>query len=268
MVFIGHGITVAFFVFVAAASVALINQSVGTKTKQLKLVIIIYLLIVLLLCKSATSIVLATLFFGVIYTFSLALVKAITRIVCIFFLCYPLVAIFVPDYLYALGELIEKIDPERGQSFIFRLDHERQLLSHIGEKIVFGWGTWGRMRFDQSITDSSWLIMLGQFGLFGFFTFYGALISILFRCLKFASLSSSFHQSQKHVWMCFLLCLVLLDQLVNSSLTSSGLYLMLFGMVLAQTNFIVFQAHRRVFPHKQVTGKYRTMVTENRRANV
>lgn len=79
----------------------------------------------------------------------------------------------------------EKITPfveniageERAGSLQFRFDNELILSDRARERIIFGWGGWGRSRVyqqnwtgeivDVSTTDSFWIIIFGTNGLFG-----------------------------------------------------------------------------------------------------
>lgn len=63
---------------------------------------------------------------------------------------------------------------ERAQSLETRLLNEEQLGERARERLLFGWGGWGRNRVinretgrDQSITDSLWIITFGTTGLVG-----------------------------------------------------------------------------------------------------
>lgn len=65
------------------------------------------------------------------------------------------------------------VDRERGASFAFRLENENVLLDKALERAVLGWGGWGRSRVyddegnDVTTTDSLWIIVLGDRGVFG-----------------------------------------------------------------------------------------------------
>jgi hypothetical protein len=66
---------------------------------------------------------------------------------------------------------------ERAQSLEFRLDNEQSLSDRARERILFGWGGWGRNRVydlnwagelvDTSTTDSLWIIFFGVNGIVG-----------------------------------------------------------------------------------------------------
>jgi hypothetical protein len=71
----------------------------------------------------------------------------------------------------------EFISPERADSLAFRFQNEELLTLRAQEKMLFGWGGWGRSRVyeenwegdlvDISVTDSLWIIAFGVNGLVG-----------------------------------------------------------------------------------------------------
>jgi hypothetical protein len=78
----------------------------------------------------------------------------------------------------------EMVSQDRANSLAFRFDNEDQLLAKAAERPLFGWGSWSRNHVydretgdDISVTDGFWIIELGQFGLTGFLSFFGLLLS-------------------------------------------------------------------------------------------
>ena len=71
----------------------------------------------------------------------------------------------------------EIINPERAQSLEYRFDNEALLADHARDKLMFGWGGWGRNRVyeenwhgiieDIAVTDSLWILAFGINGLVG-----------------------------------------------------------------------------------------------------
>ena len=65
------------------------------------------------------------------------------------------------------------VGAERAGSLETRFFHETKLMERARERILFGWGGWGRSRIqddsgeDVSITDSAWVIQFGVTGLLG-----------------------------------------------------------------------------------------------------
>ncbi|MEL7034518.1 MAG: O-antigen ligase domain-containing protein [Cyanobacteria bacterium J06592_8] len=74
---------------------------------------------------------------------------------------------------------------DRAQSLAFRFDHEEGLVEKARERIIFGWGGWGRNRVfdynwagelvDVSVTDSLWVIAYGVNGVVGLAGVFGSI---------------------------------------------------------------------------------------------
>lgn len=75
-----------------------------------------------------------------------------------------------------------RLNPDRAQSLEFRFDNEKILSDKARQKMVFGWGGWGRSRvYDQwgkdiSITDSLWIIAFGTKGVVGLISLTASLL--------------------------------------------------------------------------------------------
>ena len=76
---------------------------------------------------------------------------------------------------------------DRVSSLEYRIFNENVLRDKAMEKPMFGWGGFGRSRVyndegeDVTTTDSAWIIVLGQNGLFGLISFFTALLLPLVR---------------------------------------------------------------------------------------
>ena len=187
IVFMPHGLWVAFFAATAALSALFFLREAPPSERLQKLAIALYLLVILWLCKSmgARLIVLAlaplVLFASVRAQLRVAAGMALVAIT------YPLLrgADLLPtravvDYLYTRW-------PERAQSLEFRFDNEDLLLAHAWEKPLVGWGGWGRNLIRDplsgeivTISDGMWVIVIGQFGWIGYLGTFGLLCLPLF----------------------------------------------------------------------------------------
>ncbi|MGB3536451.1 MAG: O-antigen ligase domain-containing protein [Microcoleaceae cyanobacterium] len=75
---------------------------------------------------------------------------------------------------------------ERAQSLQFRFDNEELLVEKAQERMIFGWGGWGRNRVydynhsgelvDITVTDSLWVIAYGSNGIVGLVGVFGSLL--------------------------------------------------------------------------------------------
>lgn len=78
-------------------------------------------------------------------------------------------------------------DEERAQSLEFRFMNEELLLERVRERLLVGWGEFGRAdvydEFDGrrvTVRDGAWIIQLGDRGLIGLLWFFGMLLLPLF----------------------------------------------------------------------------------------
>ncbi len=79
---------------------------------------------------------------------------------------------------------------ERAESLEFRFKNEKLLRAKAQEKPLLGWGGWGRNRaydynwrgelVDVSVTDSYWIIIFGQNGIYGLIVFTLSLLTPVF----------------------------------------------------------------------------------------
>jgi hypothetical protein len=183
MVFMPHGLWVAFFALMAAMAALIILREDEAKKRGRDLAIFLYLGFVLYICKSvgpmvyALAMVPTILFVG--RRGQLLLAAGVGLIV----MTYPLLrgAHLVPlDTIlnYALA-----ISPERYESLNFRITNEETLLARAALKPFFGWGGYGRnLILDPvdgrilTIPDGEWIITLGTYGWLGYICEFGLLI--------------------------------------------------------------------------------------------
>jgi len=225
VVFMGHGLLVAFFVaLVLLSSVAIWKAQEKIRNFSPK-VVSYYLLIVLVLCKS-----IAPLLYGVFAFFTLKNIsskvqhKIAVSLVCLAIL-YPLLSISNIFPHQKLVDIAALISPERAQSLEFRFDNENILLDHAKERFFFGWGGWGRNRVyddvtgkDLSVTDGGWIITLGKFGFFGFIAVFGLLGQAVFKSIKASHLLTNKREKTILSAHALLVGIIMINQLPNNSL--------------------------------------------------
>lgn len=79
------------------------------------------------------------------------------------------------------------INEQRAESLAYRIRNEDALLAKAQEKPLLGWGSWGRNRIydertgeDISVTDGSWVIIIGISGWSGYIARFGLLTLPIF----------------------------------------------------------------------------------------
>jgi hypothetical protein len=194
VVFLGHGLVVAFFIMTSAVASAALWR---TKTRIVPFApagITAYLSAVLVLCKTMGADI-----YGAILVPLVRLARPrsqilVASVLAAIAISYPMLRTTDVIPTGAMIEIAKSVSDDRANSLKVRLDQEKMLLEHDSERLFFGWGRWGRsLLYDQgrdvSITDGRWIITIGAYGLFGFLAEFGLLTLPVFRAasaLKFA----------------------------------------------------------------------------------
>ena len=227
VVFLGHGLVVA--IFVAMAMVAAIGLW-RNRTQVFGFNGIIYisiLLFVLILCKSLGAVVLVTIVGFTLYFIRYRTIISVLAIFGLIIFSYPLMRGTGLIPVNNIAEISADFSSDRGASFQTRVDNEEMLLEKAAQKPLFGWGTWGRDRIymadwsgkfdiDVSITDGTWIIILGTFGWAGYISTFGLLT---FPTARAFHRRKQFAQFPVYVALLAVLVVNLLDLLPNSSMS-------------------------------------------------
>lgn len=186
IVFLEHGLWVAFFAFMAAfATIALLRLE--PEKRQRNFLLSIYLLVVLVLCKSANAVTHIVLFAPIVLFLKPRTQARLAAIVAVTVLFYPALrgAGLIPTG--AIANFAASIDAERAGTLIYRLTNEDALLAHASQRPWFGWGGWDRNLVHDPITgafvgaiDGRWIVTLGISGWFGYVGEMGLLTLPLF----------------------------------------------------------------------------------------
>lgn len=181
MVFIKHGLRVGIFMSMAVlAALALYRMRDGNRPVRW-LWAGGWLFGVLFLSKTLGAFLITLLLAPMILFFGLRLRLAAAALLAATVLFYPMLrgAGVVP--VDRITAAVATISEARAGSLEFRLGNEEALLERASLKPVFGWGGWNRSRiFDEkgrydSVTDGTWIIIIGERGWVGYLTFFGLL---------------------------------------------------------------------------------------------
>ena len=198
VVFMGHGLLVAFFMCTTAVAAAAFWR---TNTPVMRIVrlpasgITAYLSIVLVLCKTASSTIYGAVLVPLVRFAGPRVQVSFAVLLVSVALLYPVLRLegLVPtsDAL----NMAASVNSQRERSLDARFVNEERLLEHTSERFLFGWGRFGRnFTYDArgnltSQPDGTWIIILSQFGLIGFLAEFGLLALPVFsaaRALRFA----------------------------------------------------------------------------------
>jgi hypothetical protein len=225
-VFLGHGLVVAMFTATTVLASATLWRANIRAIRVPPAGVTVYLGLMLVLCKSLASLIYGMVLAPVIVVGKPRSIFRVGLVIACLVIAYPVLRTggYVPTT--SVTEIAASINPERSESLKFRYDQEDRLLKRASERIVFGWGRYGRYRLfdedsgeDVTVTDGHWIITLGQFGIVGFFAEFGLLVLPVFR----AFFSYRFAATEKDKILLGGLTLILaisdLDLLPNDTLT-------------------------------------------------
>lgn len=189
-VFLGHGLLVATFCAMSlTAGIALWRQRKPTWGMQPAFPVV-YLCVLLVLCKTAGALILATIIGGAVAFLKPGRVALISALLCVVVLVYPLPRAFGLIPVATISNIAGSVSNDRQGSFQTRVTNENFLLERSSQKPIFGWGTWGRNRTAYedtgiaTITDGTWIITLGTWGWAGYIASFGLLSIASLRALK------------------------------------------------------------------------------------
>lgn len=260
MVFMQHGLMVGLFMTAATLSGLWLDRSGSLKTLfgiplpvfaitlfdsprsrnhhgfELRLpVLVIALFATTLLIKSVGAILLLLAGVGVLYCVqylrSSLPVLALAAVAVAYVLVRMTGAISSNDLVAAADAAL---GAERAQSLESRLTNEDMLTVRALQQPLFGWGGWGRARIhdewgqDITITDSLWIIVLGNKGLVGL---TGLLLALLLPTLLFPRHVPARLWGEAEAGACAVLAVILLlwtvDNLLNAMI--NPIYLLIAG---------------------------------------
>jgi hypothetical protein len=221
VVFLGHGLLVAILTSMTIVAAAYLGRQRARIFGVSAWFWLAYLMGIMVLCRSLGALILSVAVIPVAIFIRRDSVRLLCALVAITVLVYPMMrgADLVP--VQALADQVGAVNPERASSFQTRIDNEDILLERAAQRPLFGWGGYGRNRIydeytgkDLSITDGTWIIIIGISGWAGYIATFGLLcLPMVGKWWRGAQLSAP------GVALSLILAINLLDLLPNSSLT-------------------------------------------------
>jgi hypothetical protein len=227
VVFMQNGLVTAFFLMTTAVAAAVFWRTQKRITPASPGGVMGYLMTVLFLTKSLGAFTYGAALVPLVRWASPRLQLRIAMVLAAIALSYPLLrtADLVPTDL--MVSIARSVDQDRADSLGYRFIQERQLLEHASERLLFGWGRFGRnlvylegTDLDISVTDGLWTIILGQFGLFGFVAEFGLLAFTVFRAASAVRFADPESDGIYLAGLGLIVAISMIDLLPNASLTS------------------------------------------------
>jgi hypothetical protein len=221
VVFLGHGLLVAILTAMTIVATAYLARRRATMFGVSAWAWLAYLVAIMILCRSLGALVLSAAALFAMIVIPRKGVRLICALMAITVLAYPVLRGVDLVPVQALADQIAIVSQERAGSFQTRIDNENQLLERAGKRPWFGWGGFGRNRVydeytgrDLSITDGTWVIIIGSNGWAGYAAAFGLL------CLPMvAAWRRGAWVTPQSTALSLVLAVNLLDLLPNSSLT-------------------------------------------------
>ncbi len=244
MVFIGHGLALAFWFSTAVIAAGVLLKNKVRSSFVSPLATLCYFLVILFLCKTWSALVYAMI--GLLFTFKLQPSKQVkwAFIIASMVILYPIAKVadvFPGDQIIST---ISQYSPERAQSLQFRFQNEDAMLEHALEKPFFGWGEWGRNRLyskedgrDLSIIDGRWIGELGVNGSIGFLLSYAILLAPLYYARKAIHYIKEPKDQVYFASLTVILAICTVDSIPNSGM--GPMHLFLAGILLAQSELLI-----------------------------
>lgn len=227
VVFLPHGLWVAFFALMALLSAMIRFRDAGPDARPKQLLIVLYLGLMLYLCKSAGPVIYAVVAAPLILLAPRRVQLSVAAGLAVIVVMYPLLRglhVIPVDRIVAAAEMVS---PERAGSLAFRVANEEQLLARAAERPWFGWGGYGRNLIrdpvtgrELSIVDGEWAIQIGTYGWLGYIAEFGLLALPLILMAREAVLQRGVVFSRVACGMALILAVSMVDLLPNATIVA------------------------------------------------
>lgn len=176
-VFLGHGLLVAVFMAHILCSVAVLVKSKAPEYKSKGKFILGYAFFVVILTKTVSAWIYSMLGLFTIFLLKPRVQLTIALVLSAMVFTYPILRTFNIMPVDSIVELAREYSEERAQSLEFRIKNENKLLDKANERILFGWGEWGRnFQYNEfgfpNTVDGMWVALLGKFGIVGYLSLF------------------------------------------------------------------------------------------------
>lgn len=225
VVFLQHGLWVAFFALMALASSLVILRRATPEERPRMALIVLWLAIILVLCRSLGPMVYAAALVPILLVLPRRLQILIAALLACIVITYPLLrgAHLIPlDDILAFANAISS---ERGQSLEYRITNEEILLNRAAERPWFGWGGYARNLVHDietgellTIADGEWILRIGSYGWLGYITEFGLLALPLLALAREALAKRDFTLSPWACGLALILAFNMVDMLPNATL--------------------------------------------------
>jgi hypothetical protein len=181
VVFLRHALRLSLFLCCALLALLAYMRASDGDRRILFFAGAAYLGIVLVFAKSLGMMLVAAALSPVLLLGGVRLQIAVAAAIAVLVVSYPAMRMSGLSPFGPVSAALEQVSPTRAASLRFRLDQEDALIGHANERMLFGWGEYGRgTAVDErpetgSIRDGVWLIRYGETGAVGLVSLFGLL---------------------------------------------------------------------------------------------
>lgn len=226
IVFLPHGLWLAFFMATALISTAALTRASQDGQRLKWGLATVYLAVVLNACKSLASLLYGMALVPVVLFLRRNTIIRLALIIALLAIAYPALRNLGVVPLDSILERAESVSAERAQSLGFRFNNEEHLLERAHLKPWFGWGGWGRnLVLDPetgmiiTVPDGAWIIVFGTFGWLGYIAQMGLLATPIIMAALYARKASPDGLSGFVPPIALILATTMTDMLLNATLT-------------------------------------------------
>lgn len=224
MVFMGHGLLAAFFIMASTVAATALWK---TRVRVLGLSsagATAYLSVLLVMCKSFGALLYGLVLVPLVRFATPKLQLRVALLLVVIAIPYPMLRLYDLVPTKFILETVSQVDEARAASLQTRFEFEDKLLQRASQRMLFGWGRYGRSRLytaggdDYSLSDGRWVITLGQFGMFGFLAEFGLLSMCVMRAAAACKLTGSRAEKIQLAALALILAANIIDLIPNSGL--------------------------------------------------
>jgi hypothetical protein len=265
IVFLAHGLWVAFFAMTAVLAAASLARSDDARDRGRMLAVTGYLFVVLVLCKSIGSLVYAVVLLPLVLLMGQRWLIRLSVAMAVLALTYPVLrsAGYIPAE--EMVEFAARYSAERAHSLNYRFTNEAALLDHAFRKPWFGWGGYERNLLHDiwtgrvsTIADGRWVIVLGMFGWAGYVGEFGILALPLFLLWREGELRAAGVLAAPVGALAVIHGVNMVDMLPNATLTP--LTWLIAGALLGHAERLAAERRRETRATQEILRRPRTIL--------
>ena len=225
IVFLQHGLWVAFFALMALASSLVILRTAPPEDRPRWMMIVLWLAFALVICRSLGPMLYAAALTPALLVLPRRLQLSIAALIACIVIVYPMLrgAHLIPlDQIVAFAD---GISTDRSGSLAYRITNEELLLTRAAERPWFGWGGYGRNLIHDietgellTVADGEWILRIGNYGWLGYIAEFGLLGLPLIALAREALSKRGADLSPYACGMALILAFNMVDMLPNATL--------------------------------------------------